>query len=167
MGGFVMRKKRLLVFATVSLLVFSVLLYAQGRQRSKKLTVDVVPNLATLSFVDLDGSGGPTAGDPFVIQGDIFEEGTSHRIGDFVCRGFFISQPDGDFASVNQSFEIDGRGAIYVVGNEPGSVPGVSGFSRAIVGATGDFKGSGEAIIELVPTSTNPFVFNITFNFRD
>ncbi len=162
-----MRKKSLLLLVTMSLFVFGVLLYAQGRQRGHTLTVHVVPDLATFSFVDVDGSTDPTAGDPFVIEGDIFKEGTSHRIGDFVCRGFFISQPDGDFASVNQSFEIDGRGAIYVVGNEPGKVHGVSGFSRAIVGATGHFRGSGEAIIELVPTSTNPFVFNITFNFRD
>ncbi len=162
-----MSKKSLLVLVTMSLLVFSVLLYAQGTKRGQTLTVHVVPDLSTFSLVDADSSGGPTAGDPFDVQGDIFEQGTSNRIGDFVCRGFWIAQPDGDFTSVNQSFEIDGRGAIYVVGNEPGSVPGVSGFSRAIVGATGDFKGSGEAIIELMPTATNPFVFNITFNFRD
>ena len=164
-----MSKKSLLVLVTMSLLIFSVLLYAQGRQRGKQLTVDVVPILATFSFVDADGSGpiDPTAGDPFVIEGDIFKEGTSQRIGDFVCRGFFISQPDGDVTSVNQSFEIDGRGAIYVVGNEDGGVPGVSGLSRAIVGATGDFKGSGEAVIEPMPTGANPFIFRITFNFRD
>ena len=164
-----MRNKSLLVLVTMSLLVFGVLVYADDD--GEELTVHVVPDLATFSFVDVDSSGGPTAGDPFDVQGDIFEQGTSNRIGDFVCRGFFITQPDGDFASVNQSFEIDGRGAIYVVGNEPGSVPGVSGFSRAIVGATGDFaedfEGSGEAIIELMPTATNPFVFNITFNFDD
>lgn len=162
-----MRKKSLLVPVTLSLLAFSVLLYAQGRQRGKKLTVDVVPNLATFSFVDLDSSGDESPGEPFDIQGDIFEEGTLNRIGDFVCRGFFITQPDGDETSVNQSFEIDGRGAIYVVGNEPGAVFQVGGFSRAIVGATGDFKGSGEAIIQPMPTPTNPFIFRITFNFRD
>ena len=155
-----MRKKSLLVLVTMSLLVFGVLLYADDDD--DELTVDVVPILATFSFVDADGSGliDPTAGDPFVIEGDIFKEGTAVRIGDFVCRGWFITQADGDVTSVTQSFEIDGRGAIYVVGNEDGKVPGVSGFSRAIVGATGDFaedfEGSGEAIIEPMPTGANP-----------
>ncbi len=162
-----MSKKSLLVLVTMSLLIFSILVYAQGRERGKQLTVDVIPILATFSFVDVDGSTDPTPGDPFVIQADIFKVGTSVRIGDYVCRGWFITQADGDFTSVNQSFEIDGRGAIYIVGNEDGKVPGVSGFSRAIVGATGDFKGSGEAIIVPTGTGANPFTFTATFNFRD
>ena len=162
-----MSKKSLLVLVTMSLLIFSILVYAQGTKRGQTLTVDVVPDLSTFSFVDVDGSTDPTAGDPFVIEGDILKEGTSQRIGDFVCRGWFITQADGDVTSVNQSFEIDGRGAIYVVGNEDGAVSLVDGFSRAIVGATGDFKGSGEAIIEPMPTGANPFIFRITFNFRD
>ena len=159
-----MKKKSLLVLVTMSLLVFSVLLYAQGRQRGKTLTVDVVPDFNTFSFVDLDSSTTATAGEPFIVQGDLFEEDTLNRIGDFICRGFFITlQPnDGDGTSVTQSYEIDGRGTIFVAGNEPGFVPGVSGIRRAIIGATGDFNGSGEATIEPIPTG-----FRITFNFRD
>ncbi len=65
-----------------------------------------------------------------------------------------------------------GSGAPCVEGNENGAVPGVSGFSRAIVGATGEFKGSGEASIEPMPNDpdvdpANPFMFRATFNFRD
>lgn len=164
-----MRKKSLLVFVTMSLLVFGVLLYAQGRQRAKTLTVDVVTDLSTFSFVDLDSSGTPTPGEPFLIEGNIFEEGSrTGAIGHFLCRGFWIAvQGDGDFTFVSQSFEIDGRGTIHIQGNEPGGVPGVSGLSRAIIGATGDFKGSGEANVEPLPIPSNPFIFRITFNFGD
>ena len=83
-----------------------------------------------------------------------------------------MPQADGDFTFVHQSYEIESRGTIHVEGNEPGGVPGVSGFSRAIVGATGEFKGSGEASIEPMPNDpdvdpANPFMFRATFNFRD
>ncbi len=167
-----MSKKSLLVLVTMSLLVFSVLLYAQGTQRGKKLTVDVVTDDPTFSFVDIDGSTDPTPGEPFIIEGDIFAEGTvfvSPPVGHFVCRGFFIApQADGDVTIVHQSFEINGRGTIHIEGNEDGAVPGVVGFHRAIVGATGDFKGSGEATVVPMPgLGGGAFSFRITFNFRD
>ena len=130
-----------------------------------KLTVDVVPDFSTFSFVDLDGSTGPTAGEPFVVEGDVRERrddfGTGPRIGTFICRGFFIiPQADGDITYVSQSFEIDGKGTIYVQGNEPGATAGKDGFRRAIVGATGRFPGSGQAIVEPLPTGDR-----VTFRF--
>ena len=175
-----MRKGLLSILLAASLLVIGILLSVQvySQQRAKKLVVDVVPDLNTFSFVDLDSSTTPTAGEPFIVEGEIFEEGIFEggpmiSLGTYLCRGFFIVvQADGDFTVVHQSFEIESRGTIHVEGNENGAVPGVIGFSRAIVGATGEFKGSGEASIEPMPNDpdvdpANPFMFRATFNFRD
>ena len=41
------------------------------------LTVDVVPDLNTFSFVDIDGSGLASPGEPFVIEGAIHRKNTS------------------------------------------------------------------------------------------
>ena len=56
MGGFVMSKKSLLVLVSVSLLVFSVLLYAQGTKRGQKLTVHVVPDRTVPADANLTGT---------------------------------------------------------------------------------------------------------------
>ncbi|MEE9218816.1 MAG: hypothetical protein V3U98_07080, partial [Acidobacteriota bacterium] len=104
---------------------------AQVNLRGGMITFDVVPNFDTFRFVDLDESGTPTAGEPFDVEGTIFEEGAIDRgmlnteppVGTFLCRGFFIiPQDDGDFTFVHQSYEIDGLGTIHVEGNEPGAV---------------------------------------------
>ena len=125
------------------------------------LTVHVVPDLSTLSFVDLDLSGSPTAGEPFIIEGSVFAEDTTTLIGHYLCRGFFIAvQADGDFTFVHQSFEIHGRGTIEVEGNESPNVT-----VRAIDGATGDFEGEGTLTAEPMPTASNPFIFRGTFDF--
>lgn len=151
------------------IVIFSFLMttmfYSQAYSGKKRLTVDVVPDFSTFSFVDLDGSLGPTAGEPFYVEGDVRERrddfGTGPRIGTFICRGFFIiPQDDGDITYVSQSFEIDGKGTIYVQGNEPGATAGMDGFRRAIVGATGWFPSSGQAIVEPLPTGDR-----VTFRF--
>ena len=109
----------------------------------EELTVDVVPDFSTFSFVDVDGSGDPTAGDPFIVEGDVREEGTETVIGHYLCRGFFIVlQDDGDFTFVHQSFEIAGRGTIHVEGNESDVLT-----VRAIDGASGDFKVKKDAVL--------------------
>ena len=165
-----MREKRLILGAQLFFILASFFLYSQLSAKSfaaDSLTVKVTLDFSTFSWVDIDGSGGPpapanfpTPGEPFLIQGDIFQKDTNNRIGTFLCRGFFITpQDDGDFSFVHQSFEIDGMGTIHVEGNEPGAVPGIEGFSRAVVGATGNFEdASPQAVV--VPTDTG---FLITF----
>ncbi len=99
-----------------------------------EFTVDVVPDLATFSFVDVDSSGDPTAGDPFIVEGDVREAGGKTVIGHFLCRGYFIAvQADGDLTYVHQSFEFPGMGTIHVEGNESSvltvlAIDGASGF---------------------------------------
>ena len=148
--------------SAVVLLAYSTSFYAKPNPPGQALTVDVIVDFNTFSFVDLDGNGGPGPGEPFDVEGDIFEEGNNILIGRFLCRGFFIvPQADGDFTFVHQSYEIDGRGTIHVEGNEPGFVQGIDGQRRAIVGATGDFPSrNGEAEIE-----GSAGQFRITFTF--
>ena len=154
--------KRTFVFA-VLVLSMATSGFSGGKGGGKKLTVDVIPDGATFSFVDLDGSGDPTAGEPFLVEGDIFKKDGLVVIGHFLCRGFFIvPQGDGDSTFVHQSFEIDGKGTIHIEGNEPGAVHGVGDLSRAIVGATGKFKGSGEAVIRPLAGGA----FRATFRFK-
>lgn len=145
------------------------LLFAAAHARAfapDSLTVDVVPDLATLHLIDLDASGTPSPGEPFVIEGDMFEPGTTTRMGTFICRGWFIrAQADGDAGYVSQVFEFDGRGSIFVQGTEPGGIPGVAGFARAITGATGEFPAFGTALIEPMPADDNPLIFRATFVF--
>ncbi len=165
-----MSEKRLIFGAQLFFILASFFLTASGFT-ADSLTVEVVLDFSTMSWVDIDGSGGPpapanfpTPGEPFLIQGDIFQKDTNNRIGTFLCRGFFITpQDDGDFSFVHQSFEIDGMGTIHVEGNEPGAVPGIEGFSRAVVGATGSFEGAA-AQAAVVNTETG---FLITFIFEE
>ena len=154
------------IFVIALILLFSGMQhYAQAGGR--KLTVDVVPDFNTMSWVDIDGSGGPPApanfpstGEPFLIEGRIDKKNTTTRIGTYLCRGWFIvPQADGDATYVSQSFEIDGKGTIFVQGFEG------SGVRRAIVGATGSFPSSGQAKILPHPTSANPIAFRIVFRF--
>ncbi len=126
-----------------------------------ELTVDVVPDLSTFSLVDVDGSGDPTPGDAFVVEGDVREEGTETVIGRYLCWGYFIvPQADGDFTTVHQSFEIDGVGTIHVEGNESDVLT-----LRAIDGASGDFevkKKDAVLIADPMP-KLGPLAFRATF----
>ncbi len=129
-----------------------------------EFTVDVVPDTSTLSFVDVYSSGGPTAGDPFIVEGDVRDAGTTTVIGHYLCRGWFIvAQADGDFTYVSQSFEFPGIGTIHVVGNESSSLT-----VRAVDGATGDFEGveSGVLIADPMP-DLGTFAFQGTFLLDD
>ena len=128
------------------------------------LTVDVIPDLATFSFVDVDGSGGPTAGDPFIVEGGVFRKGTTTLIGHYLCRGFFITpQADGDFTYVTQSFEIFNRGSIHVEGNESPFLT-----FRAITGVTGNFEAEEGAVLIADPKpGLGVFAFRATFVFDD
>lgn len=165
-------KRDILIIVVVSLvLVINMLVYEQAQADDpKRLTVDVVPDFSSMSWVDIDGSGGPPApanfpstGEPFMIEGEVFAKNTTtNPIGIYLCRGWFIRpHADGHFTYVSQSFEIDGKGTIFVQGNER-----VEGGRRAIVGATGDFRGVGQAIIEAHPNPPNPISFRVTFIFR-
>ncbi len=126
-----------------------------------ELTVDVIPDLSTFSLVDVDGSGDPTPGDAFIVEGDVLEEGTETVIGHYLCRGFFIvPQADGDFTTVHQSFEFDGVGTIHVEGNESDVLT-----LRAIDGASGDFevkKKDAVLIADPMP-KLGPLAFRATF----
>ena len=124
------------------------------------LTVDVIPDLSTFSFIDVGGDGDPTAGDPFIVEGDILEVGTETVIGRYLCRGFFIvPQADGDVTTVHQSFEIAGEGTIHVEGNESDVLT-----VRAIVGASGGFRVRKDAILIADPMpDLGPLAFRATF----
>lgn len=124
------------------------------------LTVDVIPDLSTFSLVDVDGSGDPTPGDAFIVEGDVLEEGTETVIGRYLCRGFFIvPQADGDITTVHQSFEIDGEGTIHVEGNETDVLT-----VRAIVGASGGFRVRKDAFLIADPMpDLGPLAFRATF----
>ena len=124
------------------------------------LTVDVIPDLSTFSFVDVGGDGDPTPGDPFIIEGDVRETGTETVIGRYLCRGFFIvPQADGDVTTVHQSFEIAGEGTIHVEGNESDVLT-----VRAIVGASGGFRVRKDAILIADPMpDLGPLAFRATF----
>ena len=144
----------------VSLAALAALMAAASSMRDDKMTVDVVPDLSTFSFVDADGSGDPTAGDPFIVEGDVREEGTKTVIGHYLCRGYFIvPQADGDFTTVHQSFEIDGVGTIHVEGNESDVLT-----LRAIDGASGDFEVEEDAVLISDPMpDLGTFAFRGTF----
>jgi hypothetical protein len=124
------------------------------------LTVDVIPDLSTFSFVDVGGDGDATPGDPFIVEGDVLEVGTETVIGHYLCRGYFIvPQADGDVTTVHQSFEIDGEGTIHVEGNES-DVSTV----RAIVGASGGFSVRNNAVLIADPMpDLGPLAFRATF----
>lgn len=148
----------------ISLIVVSLValaaLVAVASPPAPVLTVDVVPDLSTFSFVDVDGSGDPTAGDPFVVEGDVLEEDTETVIGRYLCWGYFIvPQADGDITTVHQSFEIDGEGTIHVEGNESDVLT-----FRAIDGASGGFSVRNNAVLIADPMpDLGPNAFRATF----
>ncbi len=151
--------------AKISLIVVSLValaaLMAVASSPAPVLTVDVIPDLSTFTFVDVDGDGGPPApGDPFIVEGDVREVGTETVIGRYLCRGFFIvPQADGDVTTVHQSFEIDGEGTIHVEGNETDVLT-----VRAIVGASGGFRVIKNAILIADPMpDLGPLAFRATF----
>ncbi len=169
-----MSEKRLFFGAQLFFILAGFFLYSQLSAKSltaDSLTLKVTLDFSTMSWVDIDGSGGPPSpanfpspGEPFLIQGDVFQKDTNNRIGTFLCRGFFILQQDDlDFAFQQQSFEIDGMGTIYVEGNDPGGITGIEGFSRVVVGATGSFVGADPHAV-VVPTDAG---FLITFTFEE
>ncbi len=150
--------------AKISLIVVSLValaaLMAVASSPAPALTVDVVPDLSTFSFIDVGGDGDPTAGDPFSIEGDVREVGTETVIGRYLCRGYFIvPQADGDITTVHLSFEIDGEGTIHVEGNET-DVSTV----LAIVGASGGFRVRNDAVLFADPMpDLGPLAFRATF----
>ena len=150
--------------AKISLIVVSLValaaLMAVAPSAPPVLTVDVIPDLSTFSFVDVGGDGDATPGDPFIVEGDVRERGTETVIGRYLCRGFFIvPQADGDVTTVHQSFEIDGEGTIHVEGNETDVLT-----DRAIVGASGGFRVRKNAILIADPMpDLGPLAFRATF----
>ena len=150
--------------AKISLIVVSLMalaaLMAVAFSPAPVLTVDVIPDLSTFSFVDVGGDGDATPGDPFIIEGDVRERGTETVIGRYLCRGFFIvPQADGDVTTVHQSFEIAGEGTIHVEGNETDVLT-----VRAIVGASGGFRVRKDAILIADPMpDLGPLAFRATF----
>ncbi len=148
---------------------------ADGHAVDVEFTVDVVPDLSTFSFVDVDGSTDPTPGDPFVVEGDVREEGTPRVLGHYLCRGFFIvAQADGDFTYVHQSFEfarlagptvtpLPGIGTIHVQGNES-----IILTVRSVDGGTGDFEGVKSGVLMADPAEElGAFAFRATFLLDD
>lgn len=150
--------------AKISLIAVSLValaaLMAVASSPAPVLTVDVIPDLSTFTFVDVGGDGDATPGDPFIIEGDVREKGTETVIGRYLCRGFFIvPQADGDVTTVHQSFEIDGEGTIHVEGNETDVLT-----VRAIVGASGGFRVRKDAILIADPMpDLGPLAFRATF----
>ena len=115
------------------------------------IVVDLQPDPATLTLVDSNGDGAPSANEFFVITGNLYEPGTDTDIGDFICRGVFLADIGitaldeaptvtggvaGQISQVQQTYILDGRGSLEVLGTEPG-LPGL-----AISGGTGDFVGA-------------------------
>ena len=142
----------------VSLVALAALM-AVASSPSPVLTVDVVPDLSTFSFVDVGGDGDPTPGDPFIVEGDVREVGTETVIGRYLCWGYFIvPQADGDFTTVHQSFEIAGE-TIHVEGNESDVLT-----VRAIDGASGGFRVRNDAVLISDPMpDLGTFAFRATF----
>ena len=136
-----------------------------------ELTVIVFPDLGTFSLIDVDKSGGFSAGDPFVIQGTLLNENMTAEIGRYLCRGWFIADPisemppffDGEFTFVHQSFEIFDRGTIHVEGNES-----TNSIVRAIDGVSGDFELEEGGTLLAEPMGVlGVFVIKATFRFDD
>ncbi len=136
---------RWLVLAVALGLVFGLASWSPSSPHDD-LTVIVFPDLGTFSLIDVDSSGGFSAGDPFVIQGALLNEDMTATIGRYLCRGWFIADPSnaitppffagvGEFTFVHQSFEIFDKGTIHVEGNESSQAT-----VRAIVGVSGDFE---------------------------
>lgn len=125
------------------------------------LEVDVQPDFNTFMVNDLDQSGADggvqvTYGDYFLWVGDLFKPGTSTKVGRWICRGVkhaslgFVDfeKPMDIKGSIlktwgtnTQSYLIDGKGDIELIGLEPG-YDGKGGLAYAIVGGTGDYAGA-------------------------
>jgi hypothetical protein len=163
-----MRKKSILWLSVALLMVGLWGLNHRTNAQLAEVVWDIYPDANSFSFVDIDTSGDPTPGEPFVVGGPIFRQGETPEantpIGRFWCRGFFIApEEDGDITIVHQSFEVNGAGTIHIEGTEPGNVPGVDGARRAIVGGTARFATArGEAVIEPLPPEGG-LNFRITF----
>ncbi len=146
------------------MLIIALIVFFTGMQHyahaGGSRTFDVVADPSTFTFVDIDGSGDVTPGEPFYVEGRVDRKNTTDSVGTFLCRGWFIiPQADGAGTYVSQSYEINGKGTIYVQGNE-----GETRF--AVVGATGSFPSSGQAEILPHPDPTLPIAFRIKFHFR-
>ena len=163
---------RWLVLAVALGLVFGLASWSPSSSHDD-LTVIVVPDVEnTFSFIDVNGDGIFSTGDPFVIQGALLKEDMTATIGRYLCRGWFIADPStnmppffagvGEFTFVHQSFEIFGRGTIHVEGNESSD-----SIVRAIVGTNGDFKFKGKGTLLAEPMGdVGLFVVKATFRFK-
>lgn len=133
-------------------------------RRSFDVCVDAGQNF---SFDDVDGSGLPTAGDPFTAVGGIWPKGSiplggvaadcsdiaDERIGTFFVNGHFVNPliPDAqeggsfpaaaedDLALVVWHFRVDGKGSVDTIGPVKAVADGES-YPQTIVGGTGRFK---------------------------
>ncbi len=162
---------RWLLLAGALGLVFGLASWSFSSPDDDELTVIVFPDLGTFSLIDVDESGGFSAGDPFVIQGTLLNEDMTAEIGRYLCRGWFIADPisemppffDGEFTFVHQSFEIFDRGTIHVEGNES-----TNSIVRAIDGVSGDFElEEGGTLLAEPMGALGVFVIKATFRLDD
>jgi hypothetical protein len=131
--------------------------------KANSLSIDVQPDFSKLTIqfaIDRADPSDPAHpmgelnyGDTFLWTGDLFEAGTSNKIGAWICKGtkhariqvVGLDQPytitnsiEKTFGSAFVTYAIEGKGEIDVIGLEPG-FDGHGGLQQAVVGGTGDF----------------------------
>lgn len=104
-----MKKIYSFIVVVLMLAASSFLLYAGSDSHRKRLTVDVVPNLDTFSFVDINSDQTSSPGEPFIITGDIFKKGTTKRLGDFIMPNEVEAYRAGD-----KPFEFKGTNGFMI-----------------------------------------------------
>ncbi len=177
----------------VTVLACAVLAFvALGAGKLKPTGIDVACNANSFVFAGPSTEAGPAYGASFVVQGVIYPGGTFDEhgvgsglladgtpefpesvVGTWTCRGWFIGDgivtKTGPFVATTQIYAIDdeklGTGTVVSDGLEliDLDVP----FTRAITGATGDFKrrhSRGE--VTQTAVGANPTgLFNFSFRF--
>ena len=122
---------------------------------AETLVLDVQPDFNKFKFTDSQSDKKLNFGDHFLFAGPIYKEGSSEKIGMWLCSGVKFAQVDegpldepvllkgaveGNYASVFVVFQLDGRGTLSVTGLEPG-YGGRGADTQAVVGGTGEFAG--------------------------
>ena len=173
-------RRALLPLVAVAILLTSTQAVFADEADSMTIVVDLQPDPTTLIVSDTNGDGAPSAGEFFVVTGDIYEPGTDNDIGDFICRGVYLAdlaitamdEPPtitggiaGQITQVQQTYFFEDKGVLHVLGTEPGPVMAVAGGTGDFAGASGTLTFEGALGATLDPAFNAPDVAVVPVTF--
>jgi hypothetical protein len=151
---------------------------AAAAPQNNTLKVELVVDTTTLKFPGASSNSKPVPGEFAIVSGKLYNASSSgvvavaaeEEIGTYRCFfpwGGWANDTQGTPVTLGvQIFDLEGRGTIVVVGDEPTTDSVGKPVAGAIAGGTGEFKGAtGMATLTAKPLKGTDFPLGVVFEF--